>query len=38
VVWAYAGAWLFVNDRVKLLAEHAFSADRPGLLTLKRRR
>jgi H+-transporting ATPase len=38
VVWVYAGAWLFVNDRVKLLAEHAFSAERPGLLSFWRRR
>jgi hypothetical protein len=33
LVWGYALAWFFFNDRVKLLAYRIFEADHSGLLT-----
>jgi H+-transporting ATPase len=35
VVWGYALAWFFVNDRAKLAAYRIFDAQRAGLLTRK---
>ena len=32
VVWAYAIAWFFINDRVKLLAYRIFGKERSKLL------
>jgi H+-transporting ATPase len=37
IVWLYAGAWLLVNDRVKLVAYHVFDRARPGILSFARR-
>jgi H+-transporting ATPase len=38
IVWIYAGAWVFVNDRIKLLAYHVLDRERPGILTFARRK
>jgi H+-transporting ATPase len=35
-IWAYAFAWLLVNDEVKLAAYRIFNPQEPGLLTKKR--
>lgn len=37
IVWVYAGSWLLVNDRVKLLAYRVLDASRPGILGVWRR-